>query len=307
MVERTVPPLLAGGLLIVVFGDFEIAGSTRRLAHVCVVSIPHLAIFLVAKQVTAYCRVLRIAAPVRLGAAIHAIIGVIGMCRASTRTRADDGREHQKALGVFDRGHGRLGVSAEVLVVGARGGDTGGSFICELVDLVVSVTVFDFAALAKGIAVDHTTNVGVVVLVTLCGIFLRGLVLFVLCAAAPRFARFAENHATARNGTDVTADRNKMRATFNGKAVRHRAVIWIVYNHAFDNVIAAKDAADNATEKRRRHAVGILGRISNSRLLVHRVVHIVDVEAAHNAAVAIGNKAAKLAGVVFNFNCCRRG
>ena len=301
MVERAVPPLLAGGLLIVVFGDFEIAGSTRRLAHVCVVSIPHLAIFLVAKQVAAYRRVLRIAAPVSLGTAEHAIIGVVGMCRASTRTRADDGREHQKALGVFDRGHGRLGVSAEVFQVGARSGDAGRPLICELVDLVVSVTVVDIAALSKGIAIDHTTNVGVVVLVILCGIFLRGLVLFVLCAAAPRFARFAENHATARNGTNVTADRDKMTlipVTSNRKAVRRRAVIWVVYDHAIDNVIATKDAADNAAEKRRRDAVRILLRISNSRLRIH----IVDVEIAHHAAIAIGNETAKLALVIFNLN-----
>ena len=164
MVERAVPPLFARGLLVIVFGGFEIAGSARRLAHAVVAGISHLTIFLVAKQVAVYRRVLLIAAPVRLGAAEHAIISVVSMCRSSTRTRTNDGREHQKALGVFHRGHGCLGISADILVVGARGSDAGSSLVCELVDLVVSVTVFDFAALAKGIAINHTTNVGIVVL-----------------------------------------------------------------------------------------------------------------------------------------------
>ena len=42
-----------------------------------------------------------------------------------------------------------------------------------------------------------------------------------------------------------------------------------IHDHAIDNVIAAKDAADNATEKRCRYAVCIFGRISNSRLRIH--------------------------------------
>ena len=300
-VEGSVPALLTGSLLVIIFGGFEIAGDTRGLAHTVVVGISYLAIVLVAKQVAAYRRILRIAAPVRLGAAEHAIIGVVGLRRASARTRADDSREHQKALGVFHRSHGRLSVGADVLVVGARGGDTGGSLVYELVDFVVGVTVIDVAALAKGIAVDHAANVRVIVLVILCGIFLNGLVLFVLCTTTPRGARVAENHAATRNGTNITADGNKVRVASNGKAVRCRTVIWIVYDHAINNVIAAKNAADNATEKRCRNAVLILIRISNSRLRIH----IVDVEIAHHAAIAIGNETAKLALVIFNLNCCR--
>ena len=298
------PALLAGSLLVIIFGGFEIAGDTRGLAHTVVAGISYLAIVLVAKQVAFYRRILRIAAPVRLGAAEHAIIGIVGMCRTSTRTRADDSREHQKALGVFHRSHGRLSVGADVLVVGARGGDTGGSLVYELVDFVVGVTVIDVAALAKGIAVDHAANVRVIVLVILCGIFLNGLVLFVLCTTTPRGARMAENHAATRNSANVAANGNKMRSADigvadNGKAVRCRTVIWIVYDHAINNVIAAKNAADNATEKRCRNAVLILIRISNSRLRIH----IVDVEIAHHAAIAIGNETAKVALVIFNLNC----
>ena len=119
----------------------------------------------------------------------------------------------------------------------------------------------------------------------------------------------AENHAATRNSANVAANGNKMRSADigvadigvadNGKAVRCRTVIWIVYGHAINNVIAAKNAADNATEKRCRNAVLILIRISNSRLRIH----IVDVEIAHHAAIAIGNETAKLALVIFNLNC----
>ena len=111
----------------------------------------------------------------------------------------------------------------------------------------------------------------------------------------------AENHAATRNSANVAANGNKMRSADNGKVVRCRTVIWIVYDHAINNVIAAKNAADNAAEKRRRDAVRILIRISNSRLRIH----IVDVELAHHAAIAIGNEAAKLTLVIFNLNCHR--
>ena len=120
----------------------------------------------------------------------------------------------------------------------------------------------------------------------------------------------AENHAATRNSANVAANGNKMRSADigvadigvadNGKAVRCRTVIWIVYDHAINNVIAAKDAADNAAEKRRRNAVRILLRISNGRLRIH----IVDVEAAHNAAVAIGNKTAKRTLVILYLDGC---
>ena len=73
-----------------------------------------------------------------------------------------------------------------------------------------------------------------------------------------------------------------------------------IHDRTIDNVVTAKDAADNATKKRRWNAVGILGRIRNSRLRVH----IVDVEAAHNAAVAIGNKAAKRTLVILYLDGC---
>ena len=298
------PPLLAGGLLVVVFGDFEIAGSTLRLAHICVVSIPYLAIFLVAKQVAAYRRVLRIAAPVSLGTAEHAIIGVVGMCRASTRTRADDGREHQKALGVFHHGHRSLGVSAEVLVFGARGGDTGCSFFCELVNLVVSVTVFNLTALAKGIAINHATDVGIVVEIKVA---LSQTTRFVTSSSTPgRFSAFvhiAENNAATRNGTDVATNGNKMRLVTTARDGKSRCRVFgrrPINDHAIDNVIATKDAADNATEKRRRNAVGILGRISNSR----RRVHIANIQIAHHAAVTIGNKAAKRTLVILYLDGC---
>ena len=178
------PALLTGSLLVIIFGGFEIAGDTRGLAHTVVVGISYLAIVLVAKQIAAYRRIFRVVAPVRLGAAEHAIIGVVGLRRASARTRADDSREHQKALGVFHRSHGRLSVGADVLVVGARGGDTGGSLVFELVNLVVSIAVFYGTALAKGIAINHTTNVGVVVQLGVGTAFRNGLELF-LCAATP--------------------------------------------------------------------------------------------------------------------------
>ena len=86
----------------------------------------------------------------------------------------------------------------------------------------------------------------------------------------------------------------------NGKAVRCRTVIWIVYDHAINNVIAAKNAADNAAEKRRRDAVRILLRISNSRVRIH----IVDVEIAHHAAITIGNEAAKRTLVILYLDGC---
>ena len=113
----------------------------------------------------------------------------------------------------------------------------------------------------------------------------------------------AEDHTAARNGTNVTADGNKIwlsSATSNRKASCGVIGRRPIHDHAINNVVTAKDAADNATKKRRRNAVGILGRIRNSRLRVH----IVDVEAAHNAAVAIGNKAAKRTLVILYLDGC---
>ena len=171
----------------------------------------------------------------------------------------------------------------------------------ELVDLVVSVTVFDMAALAKGIAVDDTTDVGVVVQLEVARS--KTLELDAGSSAPGCPWHIAEDHAATRNGTDVPADGNKMRlssATGNRKAGCGVIGRCPIHDRTIDNVVAAKDAADNATKKRRRNAVGILGRIRNSRLRVH----IVDVEAAHNAAVAIGNKAAKRTLVILYFDGC---
>ena len=171
----------------------------------------------------------------------------------------------------------------------------------ELVNLVVSVTVFNLTALAKGIAINHATNVRVVVQPEVT----RSKTLrFVAGSSAPRCPRhMAEDHTAARDGADVTADGNKMRlssATGNRKAGCGVIGRCPIHDRTIDNVVAAKDAADNATKKRRRNAVGILGGIRNSRLRVH----IVDVEAAHNAAVAIGNKAAKRTLVILYLDGC---
>ena len=171
----------------------------------------------------------------------------------------------------------------------------------ELVNLVVSVTVINSAALAKGIAINHATNVRVVVQPEVT----RSKTLrFVAGSSAPRCPRhMAEDHTAARNGADVTADGNKMRlssATGNRKAGCGVIGRRPIHDRTIDNVVAAKDAADDATKKRRRNAVGILGGIRNSRLRVH----IVDVEAAHNAAVAIGNKAAKRTLVILYLDGC---
>ena len=171
----------------------------------------------------------------------------------------------------------------------------------ELVDLVISVSVINSAALAKGIAVDDTTDIGVVVQSEVT----RSKALrFVAGSSSPRCPRhLAENHTAARNGADVPADGNKMRlssATGNRKAGCGVIGRCPIHDRTIDNVVTAKDAADNATKKSRRNAVRILGRIRNSRLRVH----IVDVEAAHNAAVAIGNKAAKRTLVILYLDGC---
>ncbi len=79
----------------------------------------------------------------------------------------------------------------------------------------------------------------------------------------------AEDHTAARNGTDVPADRNKMRlssATSNRKASCRAIGRRPIHDHTINNVIAAKDAADNATKERRWDTVGILGRISKALL-----------------------------------------
>ena len=101
----------------------------------------------------------------------------------------------------------------------------------------------------------------------------------------------AENHAAARNGADVAANGNKMRlssATSNRKPGCRAIGRRPINDHAINNVIAAKNAADNAAEKRRRNTIRILGRISNSRLCIH----IANVQVAHHAAIAVRNKTA---------------
>ena len=74
-----------------------------------------------------------------------------------------------------------------------------------------------------------------------------------------------------------------------------------INDHAINNVIAAKDATDNATKKRCRNSVGVLGRMGNDRLRFH----IANIKIAYHAAIAIGNEAAKSALIVFDLNCCR--
>ena len=62
--------------------------------------------------------------------------------------------------------------------------DTARNAGVELIDLVVSVTVINGAALAERITIDHATNVGVVVQLEVAAAFRNGLELF-LCAATP--------------------------------------------------------------------------------------------------------------------------
>ena len=114
----------------------------------------------------------------------------------------------------------------------------------------------------------------------------------------------AEDNATTRNGTNVSADGTKIRfdaATRYGKA-SCRIASRPIDGYAIDNVVTAKDTADNATEKRRRNAVGIRSKIINSRFRIH----IANIKIAHHAAIAIGDKAAKLAIIVFDLDRCPR-
>ena len=62
--------------------------------------------------------------------------------------------------------------------------DTARNAGVELIDLIVGVAVINGTALAKGVAINHTTNVGVVVQLVVAAAFRNGLELF-LCAATP--------------------------------------------------------------------------------------------------------------------------
>ena len=110
------------------------------------------------------------------------------MSSTGTRAAVNNGRQHEQALSIFDCSFRSLvvllaGIPAEFHVRIGRGYAAGVIHI-KLVDLVVRVSVLNVAALAKGIAINHTTNVGVVVQLEVGTAFRSGQELF-LCAATP--------------------------------------------------------------------------------------------------------------------------
>ena len=313
-VQRTLVLLIARRLEIIVDRSREIdrcggivGFSDRSVIRIANLAIPFISEFVSRRRYGAF----DATALIRMRSTIRApAISRVGMSSTGTRAAVNNGRQHEQTLWIFNCSFRSLvvllaGTPAEFHVRIGRGNAAGVVYI-ELVNLVVSVTVINGVGtvLAKGVAINHTTNVGVVVQLEVAATFATAFELF-LGSSAPRCPRhMAEDHAATRNDTNVTADRNKMRlssATSNRKAGCRAIGRRPIHDHTINNVIAAKDAADNATKERRWDTVGILRRISNSRLRIH----IVDVEIAHHAAVAIGNEAAKLALVVFNLNCCR--
>ena len=100
--------------------------------------------------------------------------------RNATRcsTRINDGRKHQQPLRTCRRNPSDRAATCR------RSGNAGHTFLLKHINLVVSVTAINGAALAERITIDHATNVGIVVQLEVAAAFRNGLELF-LCAATP--------------------------------------------------------------------------------------------------------------------------